>query len=102
MYHVPKMVRYTFGTPRAVNYEYHSSFTRQPLMCIVLFLTPTGLAAVSDPNDWYSHLPRPVLPPMPKELFLFLGLAPTLQHLVETALAGECGAFYGFQRIHLN
>ena len=70
-------------------------------MCI-FSLTPTGLAAISDPNDWYSHLPRPVLPPMPKELWLSLGLATTLQQLVETALAGECGAFYGFQRIHLN
>ena len=70
-------------------------------MCTVLFLTPTGLAAVSDPNEipFSWHGPPPVVP---KNLFLFLYLKPTLQHLVETALAGDCGPFYGFQRIHLN
>ena len=69
-------------------------------MCVLSF-TPTGLAAISDPNDLYSR-PRRPLPPLPKELRLSLGLAATLQYLVETALAGETGPFYGFQRIHLN
>ena len=69
-------------------------------MCALSF-TPTGLAAISDPNDLYSRSRRPP-PPLPKELRLSLGLAATLQHLVETALAGETVPFFGFQRIHLN
>ena len=68
-------------------------------MCALSF-TPTGLAAVSDPNE--AHYRRPLPPPLPKELRLSLGLAATLQNLVETALAGETGPFYGFQRIPLN
>ena len=68
-------------------------------MCALSY-TATGLAAISDPDDLYSRPRRP--PPLPKELRLSLGLAATLQHLVETALAGETGPFYGFQRIHLN
>ena len=70
-------------------------------MCFFSY-TATGFAAVSDPDELDLRLIVGPPPPLPKKLFLFLGLAPTLQHLVETALAGECGFFRGFQRIHLN
>ena len=67
-----------------------------------LSYTLAALAAVSDPNEipFTRSLGPP--PPLPKELLVSLRLAETLQHLVETALAGECGPFKGFQRIHLN
>ena len=70
-------------------------------MCVLSY-TATGRAAVSDPDDPHYNRTGPPLPPLPKQLILSLGLAETLQHLVETALAGECGFFRGFQRIHLN
>ena len=70
-------------------------------MCLFSY-TATGFAAVSDPNEPDYRLIVGPPPPLPKELSLFLGLAPTLQHLVETTLASECGFFRGFQRIHLN
>ena len=67
-----------------------------------LSFTLAALAAVSDPNETpFTHSLGPP-PPLPKELFVSLRLAETLQHLVETALAGECGTFKGFQRIYLN
>ena len=70
-------------------------------MCLFSF-TATGFAAVSDPNELDYRLIVGPPPPLPKELRLSLGLAETLQYLVGTALAGECGFFRGFQRIHLN
>ena len=66
-----------------------------------LSYTLAALAAVSDPNEIpFTRLHGP--PSLPKELFVSLRLAETLQNLVETTLAGKCGPFKGFQRIHLN
>ena len=74
-------------------------------MCTALFYTATGLAAISDPDGFqYSHRRRPP-PPLPKELFVSFRFAETLQHLVDTALAGEASRYrriHNFRRIHLN
>ena len=82
-------------------------------MCESLFWTDTALAAISDPTDHRCNLlgpppplppppswlpprvvlPLPPLPPLPpwqpKEMTGFFRFAATLQHLVDTALAGK-------------
>lgn len=87
----------------------HIPFTYYPPlfpMCISLFWSVIGMAAVSDPDEppYTGPPPPPVLKGV--EMFVSFRFAETLQHLVDTGLAGEGYRSWlrppSFRRIHLN